>query len=121
MFDKRVYKIAAFLAERLEERNVRVAQIILFGSQSRGDTHKDSDVDLAVISEDFHGKGIFKRMDMIGQADANTVLEFHVPIDVILMSPDDLEHGTSLMSDYVKMGKVIFPRSSVRKPKQKAG
>ena len=35
---------------------IDVSQIILFGSQAKGNTHKDSDVDLIVVSKDFEGK-----------------------------------------------------------------
>ncbi|HEX9975403.1 MAG TPA: nucleotidyltransferase domain-containing protein, partial [bacterium] len=43
----------------LEDRKIRIAKIILYGSQISGIAHKDSDIDIAVISPDF-GKDRFE-------------------------------------------------------------
>jgi len=41
------------------KKHIRVKKVILFGSYTQGTAHKDSDIDVAVISEDFTGD-IFK-------------------------------------------------------------
>ena len=38
-----------------------IHKLILFGSRAKGKTHKDSDFDLIIVSEDFEGKKSFKR------------------------------------------------------------
>ncbi|MCU0645998.1 MAG: nucleotidyltransferase domain-containing protein [bacterium] len=42
----------------LEDRKIRIAKIILCGSQISGKVHKYSDIDGAVISPDFGKKSI---------------------------------------------------------------
>ena len=49
---KRFYKA-------IEENGIRVNKIILYGSHASGKFHKDSDIDVAVISPDF-GKDRFE-------------------------------------------------------------
>lgn len=43
----------------LEKEGIRVAKIILYGSRAAGKSHKDSDIDVAVVSPDF-GKDRFE-------------------------------------------------------------
>jgi predicted nucleotidyltransferase len=45
--------VAAFVAELL--KRIRVERVILFGSYAEGRPRPWSDIDLAVISPDFHG------------------------------------------------------------------
>lgn|SRR3989338_5370869 len=42
-------------------RNVPIKKMILFGSMARGNIHRDSDIDLIIVSDKFKGKKSFKR------------------------------------------------------------
>ena len=59
MVKNKIRKITKYLSSRLEANGVDVFDIILFGSQARGDAKKDSDIDLIIISKSFKGKNIF--------------------------------------------------------------
>ncbi|MCL6612428.1 MAG: nucleotidyltransferase domain-containing protein [Peptococcaceae bacterium] len=48
----------------LREKNIRVEQVILFGSHAAGKAHKDSDIDVAIISPDL-GKDRVEEMVML--------------------------------------------------------
>lgn len=37
----------------LEEKGIRVTKIVLYGSHATGKFHKDSDIDVAIVSPDF--------------------------------------------------------------------
>lgn len=90
--DKRTLgKIIKFLEARLAENNVKVNQIILFGSQAKKNARKDSDIDLIVVSESFRRKGLFKRVDMASDAVGDTIRHFRVPIDVLLKTPEEID------------------------------
>jgi predicted nucleotidyltransferase len=98
-----------FLEERLIDENVNVSRIILFGSQAEGKASADCDVDLVLISKDFKNKNIFKRLEMIKKAEIATIKKFMIPIDIIMMTPEEFNGETSLVSGYAKKGKVFVP------------
>lgn len=52
------------------ERHIRIEKVILFGSYADGRAHELSDIDLAVISPDFDGKGLYKRAVLLSKARA---------------------------------------------------
>jgi uncharacterized protein len=95
--------VIKYLESRLTEKGINVSQIILFGSHAKRNARKDSDIDLIIVSESFRKKGLFKRVDMVGDAVAQTIYQFRVPIDVLLKTPEEID------SDYLKhIGAVIF-------------
>jgi predicted nucleotidyltransferase len=102
-----------FFEERLIDENVNVSRIILFGSQAEGKASADSDVDLVLISKDFKNKNIFKRLEMIKKAEIATIKKFMIPIDIIMMTPEEFKRGTSLVSEYAKKGTVLLPAHSL--------
>lgn len=97
-----------FFEKRLMKKKVNVSKIILFGSQAEGKGCAESDVDIVLISEDFQDKNIFKRLELIKEAEIATIKKFMIPLDVIMMTPEEFEGGTSLVSQYAKNG-IVFP------------
>ena len=120
MDQKTVLKVVDFFHERLCERGINVSKIILFGSHASGVASGDSDIDIAVISEDFRGKSLMRRIKMLGDSELKTIKEFMVPMDILMMSPEDLESETSLIADYIKQGQIVYPRQSKRASNKKA-
>lgn len=49
-------------------RYIKVDKIILFGSYGYGTPRKDSDFDIAVISEDFEKMGVLEKIDLFAKA-----------------------------------------------------
>ena len=47
---------------------IQVEKLILFGSYAYGNPRKDSDFDIAVVSEDLSGKSILERMQLFSKA-----------------------------------------------------
>jgi|SRR3989344_268408 len=41
--------------------NIPIKKMILFGSMAKGKAHRDSDIDLIIVSDKFKGKKSFKR------------------------------------------------------------
>ena len=57
-------KINNFIA-LLEKNNFHIQKAILFGSYARGNSDKWSDIDLAIVSDDFIGDRFKDKMSMV--------------------------------------------------------
>ena len=73
MVQAEIRKKLVKLRRALEKRGIRVEKIILYGSRASGRHHRDSDIDVAVVSPDF-GKDRFQEGVMLfrvaGEIDA---------------------------------------------------
>ncbi len=56
------YKIA------LKNLGINVERAILFGSFAKGNSRKDSDIDLIIVSEDFKKMNLRQRLEVLGIA-----------------------------------------------------
>ena len=52
---KRIYQIIYQYLSVLRENNLNYAKVYLYGSYAQGNYKKDSDIDLAIVSDDFSG------------------------------------------------------------------
>jgi len=90
-----VAAVIAFLSTALRTSGLRIEKLVLFGSQFRGDARRDSDVDVVVVSPDFRDRDIFQRVELTSKADRETIRKFMVPLDLILMTPEEYERQAS--------------------------
>lgn len=37
-----------------------------------------------------------------------TIKKFTIPLDILIMTPEELESETSLISDYAKKGEIVY-------------
>ena len=101
MGNKKILKDLKKFKEKLL-RNISVDKIILFGSQVTGKTHKDSDVDLIVVSKDFEGKK--SRYRAIGFY-TNWNLDY--PVDFLCFTPKEfnkLKNQITIVKEAVENG-----------------
>ena len=84
----------------LESINIRVEQLILFGSHAGGTARKDSDIDLVVISSSFSDKSYWERIDILTDAICQVV----APIEASAFTPEEWTSEKSLLFDYAKNG-----------------
>lgn len=110
MVRKEIKRIVDYLNVLLKEKAIVVNKIIIFGSQARGNFNKNSDIDIAIISKNFKGKDIFSKAKMLNGIHWKLVEKFMVPFDIITMSPEEFEKGTSLVSQFVREGKVVYSK-----------
>lgn len=87
----------------LESINIRVDQLILFGSHAEGTAREDSDIDLVVISSSFSNKSYWERINILTDA----IYQVFAPIEASAFTPDEWKSGKSLISDYAKNGVLI--------------
>lgn len=103
----KIIKVVDFLAKELRARGLTISKIVLFGSQAKGGTTMESDIDIAIVSNDFQGKDIFKRVELIKGAESAAIKKFIVPIDLVLLTPAELENRSSLIAGYARAGIVL--------------
>ena len=90
----------------LEKEGINVTEVILFGSYSSNTAKDYSDIDLAVISEDFRKLNLRERLEKLGIANIN----LQESIQALGYSPEQIrtrESGTFL-DEILKTGEVIF-------------
>lgn len=109
MVKRKVVEVIEFLRKGLNETGVNISKIILFGSQSQGGgaATMESDIDIAIISEDFRDKGIFERAKLTKEAEIRTIRKFMVPLDIVTLTSEEVENKSSVIAEYVRKGKVI--------------
>lgn len=66
--DKKILDAVKRFKAALETMGIRVERVVLFGSCASGVSTEHSDIDLAVVSDDFEGMDIFRRLETIGLA-----------------------------------------------------
>jgi predicted nucleotidyltransferase len=85
-------------AELLRD-HIGAQQVLLFGSQARGDEQPDSDYDLIIVSPSFEGIHPLDRG--LGLRQLFYKAGGHAPLDLICLTPDEFEnarHSISLVS-----------------------
>lgn len=97
------------LLEAFEKSGVHVDKIVVFGSYARGKPHKDSDVDVIIVSKDFRGKDIFQKVEMVRGIDGELVRRTKKPFDILYYSDTEWKRGDSLTINAAKeYGKVLY-------------
>jgi predicted nucleotidyltransferase len=104
-------KITQPLIRRMVKRIVQQfdpEQVILFGSQARGDAGPDSDVDLLVVM-DVKGSRLEKSVEILG-----ALREFLVPKDILVTTPQDFAWRKDVVGTIewpaAREGKVFYAR-----------
>ncbi len=108
MVKSSIKEIIQFLGSCLKDEGLKISKIILFGSHVRGSAKEESDIDIVIVSRDFKGKNIFERAKLTKESEILTIKKFLVPLDIITLTPEELESKTSLISSYAKNGKILY-------------
>lgn len=108
MAEEKLKETIEYFTNQLLLGGLKISKIILFGSQASGTATNESDIDIAVVSEDFEGKNIFEKVKLLNKADAKTIKKFLVPLDVILLSENELNNESSIIAGYIRQGKVVY-------------
>ncbi|MGB9813755.1 MAG: nucleotidyltransferase domain-containing protein [Thermovenabulum sp.] len=84
------------------KKGIKINKVILFGSYARGEALKTSDVDLAIVSEDFNKMNFFERLEFL-----NKNWNYDIGADILGYTPEefeDLANKISFVSEIVKTG-----------------
>lgn len=89
MDKKTINDVTVHLKKSLIASGIPVAGIALFGSSLTGNSHKESDIDIIIISSSFRGKDIFDRARMTVKQEIEIQRKFNIPLDVLNMSSEE--------------------------------
>lgn len=105
---RKIDKIINKLVNNLEASGIKVYRLILYGSFAYGKPKPYSDIDVAVISPNFKGKGILKRQELLGEA----IFSLGEPIEALGYTPQECKnpHPLSFISEILSTGKIVYRR-----------
>lgn len=108
MAKKTILKAKNVIKDIFKKKNINIYQIIFFGSQVTGNTDKDSDIDVIIVSKLFRGKGIFEKAEMVCGLHRELVKSIRQPVDLLYYSDQEWEKGSSLIIQKAKQEGMAF-------------
>jgi hypothetical protein len=93
------------------QKKIDIERVLLFGSRARNEALTTSDVDLAVVSEDFHGMGWIERLEFL-----SLNWRYDVPADCFGYTPQEFESQKDYPLGFIhqihRHGKELYNRSN---------
>jgi predicted nucleotidyltransferase len=99
--DQVVILVKRYIAE-LERNKIPIRKAIIFGSYAKGDAKKESDIDVALVSEVFSGDRFEDRRKIIPLR-----REIDNRIEPLPFRPEDFENDGILAEEIKKTGVVV--------------
>lgn len=106
------------LKEKLSELNLH--KVILFGSHAYGTPHRDSDIDLLVVTNDEFIPQTFKERQKLYLKVGNHIIDIlqQVPVDLLVytlpMYKQFVESGSSFSREVLTQGKILYESEHAR-------
>jgi len=107
MAESTIAEVVEFLRNALASSGVNVQKLIVFGSRARGEGNEDSDLDIAIVSNDYEGKDIFDRVRLAKRAVMATADKFIIPLDIAHLTPEEYESRSSPIASFAHEGEEI--------------
>lgn len=112
---KKGYQRAIERFIRQLRREIRLQGVILFGSWAKDEAYPSSDLDLAVISEDFQGQHRIARRLFLAERWTSDV-----PADILGLTPHELHAAQSLLvREILQHGQALFDLGCVAQAQAK--
>lgn len=96
-------KIAAEYSNVLKE-HIKLETVILFGSFAKNQQHRDSDIDIAVVSPDFTGDRFEDQLSLMRYR-----RQVDLRIEPVPFLPQDFDLNNPFVKEIVDTGQIIFP------------
>ncbi len=91
------------------QKNISVKEMYLFGSYLTGKSHINSDIDIAVISDEFQGQRFFDRQKLNNIIISKTYPELDfIDIEVHPFKTENFNESDPLAEEILKTGKRIL-------------
>jgi len=110
--DPKVIEAVNFFKANILEKGIRIHDLVLFGSSSTGAISAGSDIDIAVISDDFNGMDMIARTLLTKDAELNTIRKYRIPLDIFTLTIDEYRDQNSLFLRNVRKGIPVLSAQS---------
>ena len=94
-------------------RRVNPTKVILFGSTARGETNKDSDLDLLIIEKEKFNKDRSRRKEL--KSIRQLLMKYKIPKDILLYDEEEVEYwkdsSNHIISRCLKEGKTLYEKN----------
>jgi predicted nucleotidyltransferase len=97
--DDKIIQIIKKLVEEAKLDNISISQAILFGSHAIGTNHEYSDIDVAVVSDNFEGNSFYDNQKLI-----DAMLRTSVDIETHPYRPEDFTEDDPFVQEILKNG-----------------
>jgi len=87
----------------LEKKGIKINKLILYGSYATGRYREGSDIDVAIISDDFEDKDYWERIDILSEA----IYEIFQPIEAVAFTPTEWNRRESMIIDFAEKGETV--------------
>jgi len=84
---------------RLEQENIRIQKAILYGSYANGTYNEWSDIDLAIVSDDFLGNRVLDKERMI-----KSIVDIDTSISPLPYRSEDFDESDLFVKEIIKTG-----------------
>ena len=112
MSKRKILEIKELLIQLLEQREISIEKIILFGSYAKNSFRKDSDIDIIIISTDFREMDIFERVKLSSGLHREFIKRIKKPVDIMYFSDKEWKESNSLIINSARRdGEVIYSYS----------
>lgn len=94
-----IARIVALFVDNAKTDNINIEKVILFGSYSKGTQNEFSDIDLAVVSNDFEGNRFKDNMKL-----ARSRVRTNINLETHPFRPDDFNENNLFVKEILKQG-----------------
>jgi predicted nucleotidyltransferase len=109
MVKKDFNKLTKITKELLQQRQIAINKIVVFGSYARNQAKKESDIDIIIVSKTFRNKDLFQRVALTSGLHRILVNKINKPFDIMFYSDSEWNKGDSLVVNAAKAeGKIIY-------------
>ena len=99
-----VLNIVADFKSSIEKRGIHIDKLLLFGSFANDNFNALSDIDIAVISDDFKNMDYWERINILSES----IYDVFAPIEAVAFTPEEWENKTSMIIEYAERGEVLY-------------
>ena len=99
----------------LMAQGIEVERVYLFGSQTTGNAHEWSDVDVIVVSDDFAHVPLWRRPEITGAARGAAFVETGESVAGLAKTTDEVAncHPASFLAEVLKDAVVVYDRDPI--------